>query len=67
MQAARTLTLILSITCCMAAQANPPAAKDTQSLSISGTVLRADTRAPLPRVEISLNGGGVRNAARWRS
>ena len=59
MQAPRTLTLILSITCCMAAQANPPAAKDTQSLSISGTVLRADTHAPLPRVEISLNGGGM--------
>ena len=59
MQVVRALTLILLTTCCMAAQPNPPAAKDAQWLSITGTVLRADTRAPLPHVEISLNGGGI--------
>ena len=59
MQAARILSFIFCSGVVLLAQASPAGGKQPQLLSISGTVLRADTRAPLPRVEISLNGGGM--------
>ncbi|HKR85762.1 MAG TPA: carboxypeptidase-like regulatory domain-containing protein [Terriglobales bacterium] len=57
MQAVRIFSFILFSTVLLAAQADQAARKQASSLSISGTVLRADTHAPLPHVQISLNGG----------
>jgi Carboxypeptidase regulatory-like domain len=59
MQAARILSFILCSSVALLAQADQAAVKAPSSLSISGTVLRADTRAPLPHVQINLNGGGI--------
>jgi protocatechuate 3,4-dioxygenase beta subunit len=57
MQAVHIFSFVLFSTVLLVAQADQPAGKQAQSLSISGTVLRADTHAPLPHVQISLNGG----------
>jgi protocatechuate 3,4-dioxygenase beta subunit len=56
MQAVRIFLYVLLSTVLLAAQAGQSAGKQTSSLSISGTVLRADTRQPLPHVQVSLNG-----------
>src|SRR6185312_7310121 len=56
MQAVRVLLLLLLSAFVLEAQTNQPATKQTSPLSISGIVLRADTRAPLAHVQVSLNG-----------